>query len=64
MLVRAFRLIIPWAGGMKSRAQTGSTMNLDESQQQKVRSWVEQGLQAADIQKRLADELELQQKSP
>jgi hypothetical protein len=32
-------------------------MNLDEAQQQKVISWIEQGLQPADIQKRLADEL-------
>lgn len=31
-------------------------MNLDESQRQQVRGWIEQGLQPAEIQKRLADE--------
>jgi hypothetical protein len=34
-------------------------MNLDATQQQKVRGWIEAGLQPADIQKRLADELGL-----
>ncbi len=34
-------------------------MNLDATQQQKVKGWIEAGLQPADIQKRLADELGL-----
>jgi len=34
-------------------------MNLDDAQQQQVRQWIEQGLQPADLQKRLADELGL-----
>jgi hypothetical protein len=32
-------------------------MNLDQAQQQKVAEWIGQGLQPAEIQKRLADEL-------
>ena len=34
-------------------------MHLDDAQQQRIRQWVEQGLQPADLQKRLADELGL-----
>ena len=34
-------------------------MHLDETQQQKVRQWIEQGLQPGDLQKRLAVELGL-----
>ena len=34
-------------------------MNLDDTQQQRVRQWIEQGLQPADLQQRLADELGL-----
>ena len=34
-------------------------MHLDDAQRQKIRQWVEQGLQPADLQKRLADELGL-----
>ena len=32
-------------------------MNLDPAQQQKVKDWISQGLQPAEIQKKLADEL-------
>jgi hypothetical protein len=34
-------------------------MNLDEAQKQKVREWIASGLQPADVQKRLSDELGL-----
>lgn len=42
---------------MKARIELRGTMNLDAAQQQKVIAWIQEGLQPADIQKRLADEL-------
>ncbi len=42
---------------MKARIELRGTMNLDAAQQQKVISWIQEGLQPADIQKRLAAEL-------
>lgn len=34
-------------------------MNLDDAQREKIRLWIEQGLQPAELQRRLADELGL-----
>jgi hypothetical protein len=46
---------------MKARASLpANTMNLDESQQQQIMTWIQQGLKVSDIQSKMAAELGLQ----